>query len=233
MTTKTTKLRISHRGLWNDEVPENSLGAFKRSIENDTPIELDVHLIKDKTLVVFHDDNLKRMTGLNKEIKDCTYEELSKLRLLGSEYTIPTLEEVLKLVKGQVLLDIEIKFDSKSLEICKRLAELLDNYEGPFMIKSFSPYHIAWFRFKRPKLKRGLLISRLKDVHMPRILKWALFTMKFNFICKPDFIAIDNRELPNKKIKKLHNKGIPIYVWTIRDENYEDEFDGIIHEYKK
>lgn len=233
MTTKNAKLTIAHRGLWNEEFPENSMGAFKRSVDMDIPIELDVHLLKDKTLVVFHDDNLKRMTGIDKKIKDCTYEEIENLTLLNTEFKIPKFEEVLDLVAGRVLLDIEIKFHSKSFDVCRELTKILDHYDGPFMIKSFSPYHMAWFRFNRPNLKRGLLVSKLKDADMPKVLKWALFTMKFNFLCKPDFIAFDYAELPNKKVDKLHQKGMPIYLWTIRDENYEDDFDGIIHEYKK
>ena len=70
---------IAHRGLHNKElnIPENSISAFKEAIAKGLPIELDVHLLKDGKLVVFHDDNLNRMTGLNKKIKDCNYDEIS------------------------------------------------------------------------------------------------------------------------------------------------------------
>lgn len=229
MTTNRTKLSIAHRGLWNEDIPENSIPAFQKCLDSSIPIELDVHLLKDHTLVVFHDDNLKRMTGIDKEIKDCTYDEIKNVRLKDTDCTIPRFEDVLKLVDGKVLLDIEIKYHS-SLEVCKSLATQLDDYNGEFFVKSFSPLHIAWFRFKRPKYKRGLLVSRLKNARIPKFLKCLLFDMKFNFLCKPDFIAFDHDELPNKKIEKLKKKGVPIYLWTIRNEDVTGDYDGIIYE---
>lgn len=230
MTTNHTKLSIAHRGLWDSEVPENSMGAFERCIKENIPIELDVHKLKDDTLVVFHDDNLARMTGVDKMVKDCTYEEIKDLTLVGTNYTIPTFKEVLDLVDGQVLLDIELKFVVPKFKICSLLARLLDEYKGNFLIKSFSPFHIAWFRFKRPHYERGLLVSSLKDANMPDFLKRLFFSMKFNFLAKPQFIAFDHRDLPNEKLEKIHNKGIPMYLWVIRGENPVNLYDGIIFE---
>lgn len=230
MTTKD-KLFIAHRGLWDEVRPENSMGAFKRCIEENIPIELDVHILKDSILVVFHDDNLLRMTGVNRYLKDCTYDEIKDLKLLETEYCIPTFKEVLDFVNGQVLLDIEVKCDVMSLKICKIMSEYLDQYRGAFQIKSFSPYHLAWFRFHRPQYKRGLLVSRLSNTSLPKFVKYLLFNMKFNFLCRPNFIAFDRRDLPNRKLDELHKSGIPIYLWTIRDENYENIYDGIIFEH--
>ena len=74
-----------HRGFYdNRKIPENSLLAFKKCLEEKMPIELDLHLLKDGNIVVFHDDNLKRMTGLDKKLKDCTYEDIKDLKLLAS-----------------------------------------------------------------------------------------------------------------------------------------------------
>ena len=62
---------IAHRGIHdNKEIPENSLKAFKLSIENNLTIELDIQLTKDNHLIVFHDANLKRMTGIDKQLSD-------------------------------------------------------------------------------------------------------------------------------------------------------------------
>ena len=100
-TFLTTNL-IAHRGLHYNYL-ENTLGAFKEAIKNNYIIELDVRLTKDKKVIVFHDNNLFRITGINKNINESTYEELKEI------INIPTLQEVLNLVSGKVTIIIEIK----------------------------------------------------------------------------------------------------------------------------
>ena len=104
---KTKFIFIAHRGIHNNlNIPENSIKSFKRAISKNIPIELDIHLTSDDKLVVFHDDNLIRMTGLYKKIRKCTYDEISKLKLLNTNEVIPLLSDVLDLINGKVLLDI-------------------------------------------------------------------------------------------------------------------------------
>lgn len=71
---------IAHRGLHNEEFPENSMPAYQLAIDNNFNIEIDVHVTKDGHVVVFHDDNLKRVCGIDKLVKDCTLEELKNIR---------------------------------------------------------------------------------------------------------------------------------------------------------
>ena len=85
--------------------------AFAEAIKNNYIIELDVHLLKDSEVIVFHDDNLKRMTGVNKKVKECTYEEIAEIKLKETEEKIPLLKEVLNLVDGKVPIIIELKTD--------------------------------------------------------------------------------------------------------------------------
>ena len=54
---------FAHRGLHNKVYPENTLGAFKNAVKNEFDIELDVRLSKDKQIIVFHDDDVERMTN--------------------------------------------------------------------------------------------------------------------------------------------------------------------------
>ena len=71
------KLVFSHRGLHDNIIPENSMPAFEKSIELGINIELDVQLTKDNKLIVFHDSNLKRLTNVDKNIKNCKYKDKS------------------------------------------------------------------------------------------------------------------------------------------------------------
>ena len=96
---KFENLLIAHRGVHNNiDIPENTLQAFKNAIKNNINIELDVRLTKDNILVVFHDDNLKRMTGINKNMDNITYDGLKDVKLLNTSDTIPTFNKALKVL---------------------------------------------------------------------------------------------------------------------------------------
>lgn len=220
---------IAHRGLYNEKYPENSIGAFKRAIRKNYIVELDVHLLKDGTVVVFHDDNLYRMCGKRKEIKDYTYTELRKLKLLKSNYTIPTLKSVLELIGGRVPVIIELKYDLKTGLLENEVSKLLDDYKGKFCVKSFSPLSIKWFKKNRPGYIRGLLISnKARNIREKLMHSFIPFLM-----CKPDFISC-NYLLYNNKIVKRYMKKHPVIAWTIRTENnykkYRNKFSNLIVE---
>ena len=89
---------IAHRGYHDlkEGIPENSILAFKKAIRYKYVIELDVHILKDNTLVVFHDDNLKRVCGVDKNIDECTFDEIKDLKLFNTTCKIPLFKDVLK-----------------------------------------------------------------------------------------------------------------------------------------
>lgn len=207
---------IAHRGIFdNKTIPENSIKAFKLALNKNLTIELDVHLTKDNELVVFHDDNLKRMTSVDSIIEKFTLKEIKKLKLLDTDETIPTLDEVLKLIDGKILLDIEIKVNKSVKKIVKKLLETLDTYNGKVIIKSFNPFAVKEVKKNTDKYLVGLLI----DYYSKN--KIFNFFTKTNIIipfCKPDFLGINKKMLKTKNIKKYLNK-LPIMIWTIKKED--------------
>ena len=214
-------LIISHRGIHNKKnIPENSLLSFKKSVEFKYPIELDINLTKDDVLVVFHDDNLKRMTGLNRNIKDMTYNEIKNLYLLNTKEKIPTLEEVLKLIDGKVLLIIEIKNNNRYKILINKLVNILNNYKGKYIIQSFDYRSILVLKNKYPYIKRGLLISGSNKHKLYRF-----FINTIIKICKIDFISISKKLLGNKKYDKYINK-YPTFIWTIQSKEELDKYFG-------
>lgn len=99
---------VAHRG-YPKKFPENTLSSFQAALDlGYTHLELDVQLTKDGVPVVFHDWTLERMTDGTGNLRDYTLSELKWLRVAGSEQ-IPTLEEALCLLKGKVIVDIELK----------------------------------------------------------------------------------------------------------------------------
>lgn len=96
------KFRYAHRGLYDKEagIPENSLPAFSRAIARGFGAELDVHLLRDGTLAVFHDSDVKRMTGREGYLEDLSADELEDYALDGTKETIPQFKDVLALFAG-------------------------------------------------------------------------------------------------------------------------------------
>lgn len=97
-----------HRGAAGLE-PENTLLGIGRAIELGVDqIEIDVHLTRDDRLVVIHDETVDRTTNGSGMVRDLSFEEMRMLDA-GKGETIPTLEEVISLVKGKVILQVELK----------------------------------------------------------------------------------------------------------------------------
>ena len=214
---------IAHRGLHNDSIQENTIEAFKNAIKHNLPIELDIHILKDNTIVVYHDHNLKRLYKKDIPIKELDYKKLSKL----TDNEVPTLEDVLNLVNGKVPILIEIKKNVKKYTLEKELVDLLDKYNGEYAIQSFNVKSIRWLKNNRPDIKRGLLLhKRLKFID--------LFTINLNIRkTKPDFISVNFKFLGKRIIKKYRGK-IKVFSWTIKtDDNYnkyKDMCDTLICE---
>ena len=214
---------IAHRGLFKNDgdCPENSIAAFSRAVALDYGIELDVQLTKDKALVVFHDDSLARMCGIEKNIQDCTYEELQHLCLLKSGEKIPLLEEVLSVVGGKVPLIVEIKNSPNWHEATVATAKLLDRYTGCYCIESFSPLVVEWYKKNRPNVIRGQLSTNYfrDEPQMGFLSKFVLTNLLLNVRAKPDFIAynhIHKNQLSYKLLRLLYP--IKNVAWTIKSQ---------------
>lgn len=224
-------LIIAHRGIFdNKNIPENSLKAIQKAVTEKIPIEIDIQVLKDKNIIVFHDFNLKRMTNIAKMVSDMNLEDIKKLQLLNTKEKIPTLKEVLTLVKGKVLLDIEIKGNNYSHEDLEIIAKELDNYTGTFIIKSFNFLVLNWFKKNRKNYIVGILLSS----HVkPRRYKLMLYFLTI-FVFKYDFYACDKNLIDTPLIKYIRRRKIPILVWTVRSRFeialYKKLANGIICE---
>ena len=201
---------IAHRGIHNEAIPENSMKAFSLALKKNIPIEFDVHILKDKNIVVFHDDNLKRMTNKDKFIKECTYEEIKDLKLKNTNEKIPLLKDVLKLVDGKVFLDIELKMDVTDHSLEDGLIEILKDYNGEVILKSFDYRKVKYLK-KHTNYKIGLLIKRMSGFK-----DFIIRNINFNILIKPDFLACNKNMLDCKSVKTFKKD---IYIWTIKNKD--------------
>ncbi len=232
-------LPVAHRGLHDETKPENSPAAFEAAIEAGYAIETDIHFTKDGQIAVFHDDNLKRMTGDKRELKDCTMKELKELRLGGTEERIPTFEEFLTLVNGRVPLLIEIKnmkgvkgktIASAMLAVMKKIG-----YKGEYAVQSFDPFYAKAYKALAPAIPCGVLaqakMSEKGDPLSWKIKAHLLSRLKLNFWVKPDFVSYGFWLLPQRCVTKF--KGAKL-AWTVRSPEDEAQarqyVDNIIFE---
>lgn len=215
---------FAHRGLWDmeQEIPENSLPSFERAIRHGYGIEIDVHLTKDKRLVVIHDSRLNRLCNVRGTVEGKTYAELSRLSLCGTDCRIPLLSEVLQLVQGRVPLLIELKLPEKgSLELCAAVNKELEFYNGDFLIQSFDPFALRWFRRNAPHIVTGQLACA--PALLPETAPWnrlLIWLLLVHVIGRPDFISYDLHaaDCLSVRINQLIYR-TPVFVWTIRSMN--------------
>ena len=209
---------IAHRGLHNKnkDMPENSLKAFEEACKKEVAIELDVRLTKDGRVVVFHDDSLKRMCGVEACVSDFTYDQLCAFRLKDTNEKIPLFSQVLKLVKGRVPLLIELKDSIGLFDLEKRTWHLLKNYKGDFAVQSFNPISLLWFRLFAPQVERGQLISKFKgNNHKQYIMRLVCANpLVWKLISKPSFVACDLRSVSLETAFQAVDNNADFITWT-------------------
>lgn len=207
---------VAHRGLHDEESPENSLSAFEKAIGKGYVIELDVQQIADGTVVVFHDTSLSRMTGQDGYLKNLITEDLSACYLEGTKETIPTFQQALDLINGRTPIIIEVKNTLKVGSLESATLEILKNYKGQFAIMSFNPYVLSWFKENAPEILRGQLSAFFKKDKLSLVKKVVLKKMLLNKVAQPNFIAYEAEHLPNRYVRKFNN--LPLLAWTVRSQ---------------
>lgn len=210
---------FAHRGLWSKTgAPENSLAAFQAACSAGYGIELDVQLSADGEAMVFHDTTLERLTGEEGRFSDHHTANLAKMRLSGSDETIPTLAEALTVIGHRAMVLIELKTpygDVGRLE--KRVSEILIDHNGPTAVIGFNPYSHAWFAQHHPQILRGLNSYSYRDNEiLAREQRASYAALEHVGIAKPHFLALGLDIIANEPAAKLRAKGMPVIGWTVR-----------------
>ena len=216
----------AHRGFHDNttDAPENSLKSFEKAIEMGYGIELDVHLSKDQIPMVFHDDTLERVCGVEGKVEDYTCEELQQFNLFDTTEKIPTLAEALELIDGKVPVIVEYKGESFDTTVCEKTDSVLREYQGAYCIQSFNPLLVGWYRQNRKDVVRGQLSEKLyTEGDDKSILNFALENLLLNVYAKPDYIAYKHEHYNNlSRILATSLFGNTSAAYTIRNqEEYE------------
>lgn len=206
---------IAHRGLYDNNVfPENTAPAYEEAIRCGYAIEIDVQMTIDNVLVVIHDDNMKRLLGVDKDVREMTYSELKKYTPYNKGYPILTFSEFLKLVDGKTPILIEVKHQKrKGIEAL--LVNELKNYNGEFAVQSFNPNIVKRVNTLAKHFVIGVLVTREINPNVKIIIQKLIHNFYFKLYIPFDFLSIrvQDLEVSYKKAKKYN-----VITWTITNE---------------
>ena len=201
---------MAHRGLSAD-APENTLYAFSDAISVGADfIELDVQQTKDGVLVVMHDSNLKRTTGVNKDIWDVNYADIQDLDA-GSWFDpayanarIPTLEETLQFVDKRAKLNIEIKptkhgSDTLEQDVANLITEY--HYTDACYVTSFSYGSLKKVKEVNPDIRTGYLMS---------VAYGQFYSLQY-----ADAFSLNKVFVTSQVVNAAHQQGKQIFAWTV------------------
>ncbi|MEN3791211.1 glycerophosphodiester phosphodiesterase family protein [Fulvimarina sp. MAC3] len=206
---------FAHRALHdgNRAIPENSCAAANRAIAEGYGIECDLQLSRDGIPLVFHDDDLTRLTGHDSLVSSMDAADLAQFNLCETAERIPTFDGFLGLVAGRVPLLIELKSNAAtdSELFVAAVAKCLAAYDGSAALMSFDPLLVETCRRMIGDRPVGLTAegNDVKAIHEhEEVAKNGV-----------DFVSYDHQHLPNGFTDGLRKRGIPVLCWTIRSDD--------------
>lgn len=238
-------LFISHRG-YHREFPENSLLAFEHSFYHHYQmIETDVNMTKDGQLILFHDNNLQRMTGRNIHVADINLQDLQNIPIKNdyintmfenhqNNILIPTLEEFLSMTmtkNSSIHVNLELKLSSPNFS---RTSTYLYNLKKT--LEKYPTYNITLSSFNHTVLQKLSTIESLSTTPIAiltdkdSIKQWKNLCSTINNVVaiNVDINCFDNDDNNWKTlIDDVHKQGYEINIWTINDSSIADKMLSI------
>lgn len=222
---------IAHRALHDRAAgrPENSRAAVRAAVAAGYAIEIDLQPSADGVPMVFHDYDLRRLTGVPGRVRGLSAAELGATRLLDAEDGIPTLAEVLEIVGGKVPLLIELKDQDGAMgpevgPLEAATARVLAGYAGPVAVMSFNPHAIAAFHAAAPDVAVGLTTSAYRAEDWPLLpakVREALREIPDYDRVGASFISHEAADLGARRVAELQAQGAAVLCWTIRSTDAE------------
>jgi glycerophosphoryl diester phosphodiesterase len=198
-------LIIAHRGA-SAEKPGNTIAAFRRALALEVDgIELDVHVTKDGVPVVFHDAQLRRLTGVRGRIGRKTWRELQILRVQGRE-SIPRLVDVLRLTRGLAVVQIELKTGP----VAPVIRAIRSAHAADWVIlASFHPRLVAEARTLASAVPR-MLISEGRAAPVTLVRHLAA--------CGAVGLSVNHAAVRSPAwVKYFQQRGYSVWSWTVND----------------
>lgn len=212
-------LVIAHRGASALASHENTLEAFQIAIDIKADmVEFDIRRTKDNQLIVFHD---REFNGT--AVSEMTYSQMNALAA-KEDYRIPLLSEVLKLCKGKIYLDIELKETGFEKRVVDMLLKRFGYCYDEFSIKSFEDKVPLTVKQLDENIRTGLLLGKSRLTLKKRVGEY--FPLKRLKACRADFVSPEYHFLTWTYIRRMRKGGYDIYVWTINEAELMKKMEG-------
>ncbi|NJO54533.1 MAG: glycerophosphodiester phosphodiesterase [Bacteroidales bacterium] len=215
---------IAHRGLHDAAggIVENTRSACAAAVAAGYAIEVDLQLSADGEAMVFHDDDLDRLTETTGPVAARVARDLRSVRFRATADVMMRFSDLLTLVAGRVPLIVELKsrFDG-DLRLAGRAAEVAAPYAGPLALMSFDPAQVAALRTLAPGIVRGITAERhYADPewdHLPAWRKQVLGNLLHWPSSRAQFVAFCVGDLPTAATQIARRLlGLPLLAWTVR-----------------
>ncbi len=210
---------IAHRGFHDlaKGIPENTVRAAQEAVNRSLAVECDVQLTADGEAVVFHDEDLGRLAGVEGRVADLSLRDMQRLRIGGTDAAPPSLAELLHLIAGRVPVLIELKSDGRPGPIESAVLRDLRAYSGAAAVLSFSPWSLRWFRRHAPDIVRGQISGAYRERGelgpLRRFARRHLLTLA---ISRPHVVAHEIGCLGLPAARLWRRFGGPLLAWTAR-----------------
>jgi glycerophosphoryl diester phosphodiesterase len=206
----------AHRGS-SRIAPENSLSAIKAAIRQGADFaEIDVQRTADGTIVLLHDTDLKRVAGVSKNIWEVPYDEIKSLDA-GSWFSeefrderIPTLQQVIDEARGEIKLNIELKFNGHDDKLVESVVDLIrkNDFHTQCIVSSLSYDGVV----EAKRLNENLSAGHIVAVSIGNVSKLDV-----------DFMSIQHKNITPSMIRSLHRSGKEIHAWTVNNPSRMSE----------
>ncbi len=209
----------AHRGGAR-KAPENTLSALEYAASSLSDFaEIDVQETKDGEVVLLHDSNLKRTTGLNANIWTVTYAELQQLDA-GVRFNqsfrgekIPTLAEAIEAVRGKLQLNIEVKYNGHNPNLVRKVVRIIEeeDFVGNCVLTSMNYKFLEQAKELNPEIRTGYTMNMtygdLQDMD------------------GADFFSVKHTYITERFVEKVHGLGKEVYAWTL---NYQGDIQRMV-----
>lgn len=216
---------IAKFGVTSEAKPENTLGAYQNAVKKGYAILIPVQALNDGEVICYKDKTIATSTNASGYIPNLTLADVKENKIVGSNESIPTLNEALEVIAGKVPVIIEVLNEGLVGETEEKVLNIVEAYLTKFnlddsiAIMSLNPYSLQWFKEQAPWLPRIIRSGKFKVKTYAGIKTKKLRKLTFsNKLADCDYVCYNSKDLPYRRINKIRPIGVLAYNVKSQEE---------------